>query len=60
MIEVTGSSSELVFEELPEDDPRQRKPDLTRTTATLGWKPEIELREGLVRTAAYFRELLAG
>jgi len=59
VLEITGSTSELVFEELPEDDPRQRKPDLTRTTATLGWKPEIELREGLVRTAAYFRELLA-
>ena len=48
--------SEIVFElDLPVDDPRQRQPDLTRTIAELGWQPEIELREGLVRTAAYFR-----
>ena len=49
---------EIVFEDLPVDDPRQRQPDLTRTRAELGWEPTIDLREGLVRTAAYFRERL--
>ncbi|HVN50813.1 MAG TPA: UDP-glucuronic acid decarboxylase family protein [Acidimicrobiales bacterium] len=58
VLEITGSSSELAFVELPVDDPRQRQPDLTRTRAELGWEPTIGLREGLGRTAAYFRELL--
>jgi dTDP-glucose 4,6-dehydratase len=58
VLEVTGSSSELVFVELPVDDPRQRQPDLTRTRAELGWEPTIDLREGLERTAEYFRQRL--
>jgi dTDP-glucose 4,6-dehydratase len=58
VLDVTGSSSELVQVDLPVDDPRQRQPDLTRTRAELGWQPTIELREGLTRTAAYFRSLL--
>jgi dTDP-glucose 4,6-dehydratase len=58
VLEVTGSSSEIVFLELPVDDPRQRQPDLTRTRAELGWEPTIELREGLIRTAEYFRNTL--
>jgi len=58
VLEVTGSSSELVHVELPVDDPRQRQPDLTRTRAELGWEPTIDLRDGLVRTADYFRQLL--
>ncbi len=58
VLEVTGSTSEIVFEDLPVDDPRQRQPDLTRTRAELGWEPTIDLREGLVRTTAYFRERL--
>jgi dTDP-glucose 4,6-dehydratase len=58
VLEVTGSSSEVVFEDLPVDDPRQRKPDLTRTEAELGWKPEVALREGLAHTAEYFRTRL--
>ena len=58
VLEVTGSSSEIVHEPLPVDDPRVRKPDLTRTRAILGWEPKIDLREGLVRTAAYFRTCL--
>src|SRR3954452_19277426 len=53
VLEITGSSSELVFEDLPVDDPRQRKPDLTRTRAELGWEPKIALREGLTQTAEY-------
>src|SRR5438876_2513972 len=48
--EVTGSSSEIVYEALPEDDPQQRKPDITLARELLGWSPEVALREGLQRT----------
>jgi dTDP-glucose 4,6-dehydratase len=58
VIEVTGSSSEIVFEPLPVDDPMQRKPDITRATEHLGWKPEISLHDGIEQTAAYFRQVL--
>jgi dTDP-glucose 4,6-dehydratase len=57
-IEVTGSSSELVFEPRPVDDPTQRKPDLTLARTHLGWEPQVQLREGLERTAAYFTSVL--
>jgi dTDP-glucose 4,6-dehydratase len=50
VLRVTGSSSEIVYEALPEDDPQQRQPDITRASQVLGWKPEIELEEGLKRT----------
>jgi dTDP-glucose 4,6-dehydratase len=50
VIEVTGSRSEIVFEALPQDDPRVRQPDITTARDVLGWEPEIELREGLRRT----------
>jgi dTDP-glucose 4,6-dehydratase len=50
VIEVTGSSSEIIFEALPTDDPQQRKPDITRAAELLGWQPEVNLREGLERT----------
>jgi dTDP-glucose 4,6-dehydratase len=58
IIEVTGSSSELVYLPLPVDDPMQRKPDLTKARTLLGWEPTVQLREGLERTAAYFAPLL--
>ncbi|MCU1497683.1 MAG: family oxidoreductase, partial [Acidimicrobiales bacterium] len=58
VLEVTGSSSELVREPLPVDDPTQRKPDITLAREHLGWAPTIELREGLELTAAYFRDKL--
>jgi dTDP-glucose 4,6-dehydratase len=48
--DVTGSSSEIVYEALPEDDPKQRKPDITLAHELLGWAPEVALREGLQRT----------
>jgi len=54
-IEVTGSSSEIVFEPLPVDDPTQRQPDITLARERLGWEPQVGLREGLERTAEYFR-----
>ena len=50
VIDVTGSKSEIVFEALPTDDPKQRKPDISRAKELLGWEPEIGLREGLERT----------
>jgi dTDP-glucose 4,6-dehydratase len=47
VIEVTGSSSEIVFEALPVDDPQVRQPDITRARQLLGWEPNIDLEEGL-------------
>ena len=58
IIRATRSRSKIIFKPLPQDDPKQRKPDLTRTRAELGWEPQIELREGLERTADYFRTRL--
>ncbi|HZQ84016.1 MAG TPA: UDP-glucuronic acid decarboxylase family protein [Acidimicrobiales bacterium] len=57
-VELTNSSSEIVFEALPVDDPARRKPDISLAQKVLGWQPEIPLREGLARTASYFAELL--
>jgi dTDP-glucose 4,6-dehydratase len=56
--EITGSASEIVFEPLPEDDPIQRQPDISLAATALGWMPEIELRDGLARTADWFRSRL--
>lgn len=60
IIELTGSESRIIFEELPEDDPVQRKPDITLAQELLGgWMPGIRLEEGLVRTIAYFKNQLS-
>jgi dTDP-glucose 4,6-dehydratase len=53
---LTGSTSEIVFKPLPEDDPRQRRPDLTRARQVLDWHPTTSLEAGLVKTIAYFRD----
>ncbi|MEM9302017.1 MAG: UDP-glucuronic acid decarboxylase family protein [Pseudomonadota bacterium] len=58
VLELTGSKSELVFHELPEDDPLQRQPDISLADAELDWRPQVPLREGLEKTIAYFDELL--
>jgi UDP-glucuronate decarboxylase len=58
VIALTGSSSELVFKELPFDDPKQRQPDITQARAELGWEPKVQLAEGLTRTIDYFRGTL--
>lgn len=58
VVQTTGSSSEIVFRELPEDDPKQRQPDITKARETLAWEPTIALDEGLVRTVEYFRTRL--
>ncbi len=57
IVEVTGSSSEIVFEPLPVDDPMQRKPDITKARELLGWSPQVQLREGIERTVAHFASL---
>jgi UDP-glucuronate decarboxylase len=59
VIEVTGSRSEIVRMPLPGDDPRQRQPDIAKARAVLGWEAQVPLRQGIERTAAYFRTLLA-
>jgi dTDP-glucose 4,6-dehydratase len=56
--ELTGSSSEIVFRPLPQDDPKQRQPDISLAKKLLNWEPKISLREGLERTIAYFREIM--
>jgi dTDP-glucose 4,6-dehydratase len=60
VIEVNGSASEIIHEPLPVDDPTQRKPDITQARTHLGWEPEVQLREGIERTSAYFRKVLEG
>ena len=55
VLELTGSASEIVFGELPEDDPDQRRPDITLAEQELGWRPKVDLREGLARTYDWYR-----
>ena len=55
VIELTGSPSEIVMHPLPEDDPKVRKPDITRARERLGWEPRVQLEEGLRRTIEFFR-----
>ncbi len=55
VLDVTGSKSKIVSEPLPQDDPKQRKPDITKAKTLLGWEPKIQLREGLEKSMEYFR-----
>jgi UDP-glucuronate decarboxylase len=59
VLSLTGSRSRLVFQPLPSDDPRQRKPDIALAKEKLGWEPRVTLEDGLKETVAYFRTLLA-
>lgn len=59
IIELIGSRSKIVNLPLPTDDPRQRKPDITKARESLHWEPKVPLREGLVETIQYFEQLLA-
>ena len=56
--ELTGSRSPIAYEELPKDDPRRRRPDITLAKSLLDWTPHASLREGLAATIRYFRGLL--
>ncbi|TVR77528.1 MAG: SDR family oxidoreductase [Chitinophagaceae bacterium] len=56
VIELTGSSSKIIHEELPKDDPQVRKPDITKAKTILNWEPRIERKEGLKKTLEYFRD----
>jgi len=58
IIDLTASSSKIIFETLPVDDPKRRQPDITMAVNKLGWKPSVELKEGLQKTVAYFDECL--
>ncbi|MEG2065230.1 MAG: GDP-mannose 4,6-dehydratase, partial [Alistipes sp.] len=59
VIDLVGSKSRIVFQNLPEDDPQQRRPDITMAKEHLGgWEPQVQLEEGLTKTIAYFDELL--
>ena len=59
VLALVGSRSEIIYKELPQDDPQQRRPDITLAKAQLNWQPSIALDEGLRRTVEYFRALLA-
>ena len=59
VIKLTGSSSKMIFRPLPQDDPRQRCPDISKARELLDWKPTVALRDGLVKTISYFDRLLS-
>jgi dTDP-glucose 4,6-dehydratase len=59
IIRMTGSKSRIVYRDLPTDDPKQRRPDITRATTLLRWEPRVQLEEGLVKTIEYFRTKVA-
>ena len=56
IIELTDSSSSIIYQPLPEDDPKVRQPDITRAKATLGWEPKVPVREGLQKTVEWFMQ----
>ena len=59
IIRMTGSTSTIVYRPLPTDDPKQRRPDITRARTLLGWEPKVQLEEGLIKTIEYFRTKIA-
>jgi dTDP-glucose 4,6-dehydratase len=60
VLNLTSSASPIIYEPLPEDDPKVRRPDITRAQALLDWRPAVSLEEGLRRTIAYFQKRVAG
>ena len=59
MLAVTGSKSRIAFEPLPQDDPKQRCPDISKARRLLGWEPKVQLEEGLKLSLEYFRQALS-
>src|SRR6266849_3797020 len=59
VIAVTGSKSRIRYEKLPQDDPKQRRPDITKARTLLGWEPQVDLDSGLRLSLDYFREAVA-
>jgi UDP-glucuronate decarboxylase len=59
VLALTGSSAKIVHRPLPADDPKQRCPDISRAQELLGWQPQVQLRDGLKKTIAYFEGLLS-
>merc|ERR1712113_855006 len=57
VVEMTGSKSKIIYQPLPGDDPKQRRPDITRAKKYLNWEPKTQLREGLTKTIDYFKSL---
>jgi dTDP-glucose 4,6-dehydratase len=58
ILEITGSQSRIIHQPLPMDDPRVRRPDITKAQKILNWKPQIELKDGIRKTIPYFKEKL--
>jgi dTDP-glucose 4,6-dehydratase len=58
VLAVTGSKAEIIFKDLPVDDPARRRPDITKAKTLLGWEPKVSLREGLEMSVGYFRECI--
>jgi len=58
VIELTGSKSDIIFQKLPEDDPKQRQPSISLAKAELKWEPKIELKDGLKKTIEYFKKIV--
>jgi UDP-glucuronate decarboxylase len=59
IIQLTGSKSKIEYKPLPADDPKQRKPDISKAQKELGWNPVIELREGIEASVPYFKAALS-
>jgi dTDP-glucose 4,6-dehydratase len=59
VLKVTGSKSEIRYEPLPQDDPKQRRPDITKARQLLGWEPKIDLETGLRMSLEYFKKAVA-
>lgn len=58
ILKLTGSNSKITFKELPEDDPKQRRPDITKARKLLNWEPKVSLEQGLKETIKYFKDML--
>ena len=57
IIKLTGTSQKIIYKPLPQDDPKQRQPDITRAKKILGWEPKVSREEGLKKTLEYFKSL---